>query len=129
MTVTERDEAGKIVASRLSSEQAREMQRRSAASRTGSGIPQAEKMLRDLGGLSWDDADESLRVLALGAVQKTGGAVTSHRLLLDRLGKLKTSQDYSPEAGGPCPTCGGQTLVISMTADDYTKFQQSLQED
>ena len=88
----------------------------------------AKRLLADWG-ISWEEADESLRVLALDAVAGKGGSVTAHRLLLDRLGKLKTaSPDFDPEKG-PCPTCGGQTLVISMSVDDYRQFQESIQEE
>jgi len=123
-------EGGRFVS--LTSERARELQQKSVEARRRSPRTEARasKLLEDLAGLSWEMADESLRTLAVAAVSGGGGAVTAHRLLLQRLGRLTDSApQWDAAKGDPCPTCGGQTLVISLTADDYERFERLRQEE
>jgi|3_EtaG_2_1085321.scaffolds.fasta_scaffold45958_4 hypothetical protein len=74
------------------------------------------RLLEALTGQDWDDADESLRILAKGAAQ---GKTADHRLLLQTLGKLKDASGAIWDGEGICPTClgkGGATVELETSA-------------
>jgi len=115
-----RDEKGTIRGGTLSSERARALARLSVEKRNTGRTERAAKLLSELGGLEWEAADESLKTLAVQAVEGGAGSVTAHRLLLTRLGKLEEAkkgtavEEWDPESGEPCPTCGGTRIALHI---------------
>ena len=129
-----RDEKGKITGGTLSHERAVELARKAVEKRNTGRTDRAAKLLQELGSLEWDEADESLKTLAVQAVDGGAGSVTAHRLLLQRLGKLQEAkkgsnvEEWDPESGEPCPTCGGVRIALLISEDGKRRLD-SLMDD
>lgn len=124
-----RDERGRVTG--MTSERARELAKKSLESRATKVETKARKMLEETSGLKWAAADESLRLLATQAAEGGGGAVTAHRLFLQRIGKLKEDTGgnalaWDPESGKPCPTCGGARVTIFVAREAMDEIQESM---
>ena len=129
-----RDEKGKIIGGTLSHERAVELARKAVEKRNTGRTERAAKLLQELGGLDWDAADESLKTLAVQAVEGGSGSVTAHRLLLQRLGKLDEAKkgenvaDWDPEGGEPCPVCGGVRINLVVDGTGNRRLDEILKD-
>jgi len=129
-----RNEHGTITGGTMTSERAKYLAGLAVQKRNSGRTERAAKLLQELGGLEWDAADESLKTLAVQAVEGGPGSVTAHRLLLQRLGKLTETgkgaetENWDPEGGEPCPTCGGVRIALLVSADGKTRLE-SLMDD
>jgi hypothetical protein len=122
--IEERDERGHFTKVSLTSEEAREMNRRSRLNRDGGKAKlrmRADKLLLSLGVEGgYEAAPEELRMLAEKYITK--GAPSTMSLLLKQTGKMvkpptvqeASAPDWDPESGDPCPLCGGVRVTIAL---------------